>query len=288
VIEAAHSLFGITAKTVRQKNWVHVYFTAPFHLTRGKKHPITTWFEKLRIERVRSYKKQVPEAIFGCSKARSALFLRHLWSTDGNISKKVMPRRKPSVSIYYASSSKKLAEQVGHLLLRLNIRSTMRTVPSAKGYRTMYHVCVEGTPNQLQFLETVGIADERAHYIQHYIRTLKAIEPNTNIDTIPREAWRLVIAPAKEAENLSWRDVAHKLDIAYNGSALMQTGIGRDRLATIGTLLASKTCLELATSDAKLNILIKKVRLIKDIIKLILIKVRYSNKADRIRNRYLD
>lgn len=249
VTEVAYTLFQITARAVQQKNWMHIYFPSPYHLTHGKKHPITLWYEKLGIERVRSYEKRVPEAIFGCSKARIALFLQHLWSTDGNVSKKLLPGRKPSVSIYYASSSKTLAEQVAHLLLRLDVASTVRKAPSSHGYRMMYHVNVEESTNQIRFLQDIGIADERSLHVPHYIKTLQVIEPNTNVDAIPREAWRLVVTPAKEAQNMSWRDVARGLDIAYNGSALMQNGIGRERLATIGTLLASKMCAELATSD---------------------------------------
>jgi replicative DNA helicase len=113
----------------------------------------------------------------------------------------------------------------------------------------MYHVAVEGTPMQLRFLETVGIADERARFIPRYLKALHAIEPNTNTDSIPREAWRLVIEPAKTHAELSWRDLSEKLGVAYNGTAMQKTGIGRARLQTIATLLDDPRVLSLATSD---------------------------------------
>jgi replicative DNA helicase len=113
----------------------------------------------------------------------------------------------------------------------------------------MYHVAVQGAPMQRLFLETVGIADERAAQIPRYVRELEAIAPNTNVDAVPRAAWRLVVRPALEAADLSWRALADGLGVAYNGTAIQKTGIGRERLATIGTLLKSKDLVSLATSD---------------------------------------
>jgi len=249
VIRAAKELFTINAQVVRQKNWVHVYLPSPHRLTHGVYHPVTNWYKKLGIERVRSYEKRIPDAIFACDQKGIALFLKHLWSTDGNISVKRIPGRNESVSIYYASSSKRLASQVSHLLLRLGIRSSIRRHTSVKGYRDMCHVYVESAPDQLSFLQMIGIADERAVHIPAHVARLRAIVHNTNNDVVPREAWRLVITPAKDEHDMSWRDVAQSMGIAYNGSALMKNSIGRGRLATIAKILESQTCLELATSD---------------------------------------
>lgn len=249
VIRAAKELFNIDAKVVRQENWVHVYFTSPHRLARGTYHPITNWFNRLGIERVRSYEKRIPDDVFACGQKGIALFLKHLWSTDGNISVKRIRDRSESVSIYYASSSKKLISQVAHLLLRLGIRSSIRRVPSNKGYRDMYHLYVESAPDQLSFLETIGIADERVAHIPAHTARLRKIVHNTNNDVVPREAWRLVVAPAKDKRDMSWRDVARDMGVAYNGTALVKNGIGRARLATIAKILESEKCLELATSD---------------------------------------
>ncbi|MCB0629454.1 MAG: replicative DNA helicase, partial [Lewinella sp.] len=64
VCEKADQLFGIKAKVVAQENWWHAYLSSPFHLTHGKKHPITDWYESLGIPRVRSFNKQIPSSVF--------------------------------------------------------------------------------------------------------------------------------------------------------------------------------------------------------------------------------
>ncbi|MEL6721276.1 MAG: replicative DNA helicase, partial [Bacteroidota bacterium] len=128
VNETAKSLFKIDAKIVQQENWWHTYLKCPYHLTHGRKHPITHWYDELGIERVRSYKKQIPKGVFMCKDENIALFLKHLWATDGNVSWKILKNRKKAAAIYYASTSKKMVQQIQHLLLRLNIKSTIRTV----------------------------------------------------------------------------------------------------------------------------------------------------------------
>ena len=249
VASAARSLFGINGRLVSQKNWFHLYLSSPIRLARGKKHPITAWFEKLQISRVRSYEKRIPAAVMECDEEHIALFLRHLWSTDGNLSWKRLNGRKPAAAIYYASSSQVLARQVQHLLLRLGMRSALRVSKSAKGYRAMYHVVVESAPEQLFFLKKVGIADEREEIVPILIKALEEIMPNTNVDGIPKEAWHFIVRPEKDRLGWSWRKFQAELGTVYNGSALMATGISRTRMAAIGALLKSESCVELATSD---------------------------------------
>ncbi|HXF29696.1 MAG TPA: DnaB-like helicase C-terminal domain-containing protein, partial [Chlamydiales bacterium] len=96
VAQAAKKLFSIEPRYVKQKNWYHIYLPSPYRLTHKKKHPITLWFEKLGLQRVRSYEKKLPEALFEQDNDHIALFLKHLWSTDGNLSKTVMKGRQPA------------------------------------------------------------------------------------------------------------------------------------------------------------------------------------------------
>ncbi len=249
VIKAAQELFNIKGRVVKQENWCHVYLPSPYRLGRSKLHPITEWFSKLGIDRVRSYEKRIPDAVFKCSDAEISYFLKHLWSTDGNLSYKKLKGRKTAAAIYYASSSYELARQVCHLLLRLGIQSRLRKSGSKKGYRMMYHVNVEGSVQQLKFLKLVGINDERKKIIPDLVEKLEQIVPNTNVDVIPKEAWRLVINEEKAKNGMSWRTLSKEMGIAYNGTALQKNGIGRDRMETIATILKSPLCMELATSS---------------------------------------
>jgi len=227
---AAKNLFGIEARIVPQENWWHTYLPSPYRTTHGKLHPITIWYKNLGLERVRSYEKQLPNVIFQCEDNKISLFLHHLWATDGNVSWKKTAGRKPSGAIYYASSSRILAEQVQHLLLRLGIISTT-TVSIQKGgkYRDNYHVHVQGAENQLLFLNIVGCFGERGNIIPELIAALEIIDSNPNTDVLPKEAWDLIIYPAMQRQGLSYRNLFDSLNQSYAGS-IKRNGISKERL----------------------------------------------------------
>lgn len=240
VKKSAKKLFNIESRLVRQKNWYHLYLTSPYKLTHGKKHPITKWFEKLKMDRVRSYEKLVPESVFKCSDKYIALFLRHLWSTDGNISWKKIKNRSLAGNIYYSTSSEKLGKQVQHLLLRLGIQSTLKDVPSNKGYRMMYHIYVQGVENQKLFLENVSSVGERGKIGKDIYKEIKAIKSNPNTGMLPKETWDTWIKPAKEKAGISWRDFSKRIQTSYCGTSIFKSGIGKERMERICTALKTK------------------------------------------------
>jgi replicative DNA helicase len=249
VARVSASLFGINSRIVKQKNWFHVYLPSPTHLTHRKHHPITNWFNGLGIDRARSFEKKIPLAVFESSQEKIALFLRHLWATDGNISVKKLKGRKDAGSIYYSSSSSVLVKQTQHLLTQIGIQSKISIVPSSKGYRDMYHLSVYGTPNQQLFLHNVGCAGKRGHIIPSLQQQLNQISPNPNVDIIPKEAWKTVVKKAKEEFRLSWREVCSGLNTAYCGTTLYKSGISRQRMHSLHKILPSKEVLNLAESD---------------------------------------
>ncbi len=250
--EAAKALFDINARLVKQENWWHSYLPSPYHLGHGKKHPITLWYRKLGIASERSYKKVIPKAIFQSSILDIALFLKHLWATDGNISFTNLAGRKLAGAIYYASTSKTLAEQVQHLLLRLGILSTLREVAqhrAGKTYRPNYHVSVQGSIMQIRFLELVGCHGKRGEIIPDMLVALRQIEANPNTDIIPKDIWHSYIKQAKLEADISWRGVSEKMEVSYNGTALFKAGLSRARLMKIADILTSQSLASLAQSD---------------------------------------
>jgi len=176
------------------------------------------------------------------------LFLHHLWATDGNVSWKKLPGRKPVATIYYATTSRALADDVQHLLLRLGIWSTVRTSTKA-GYRPNYQVHVQSTPVQQRFLELVGCYGERGAIVPALKKALAEVAPLPNTDTIPREIWDLVVKPERAGRGISHRDLASLMKTSYNGSALTATGVSRTRLAKLATALGSERLTHLAESD---------------------------------------
>src|SRR5207302_10406401 len=101
--------------------WIQVYIASTQHLTRRVRAPVRMWLEALEVFGLRSYEKRVPAKVFNQSPAGIAIFLRHLWSTDGC----VRLNRDHYAAIYYASSSVQLAIDVQSLLLRIGINATL-------------------------------------------------------------------------------------------------------------------------------------------------------------------
>lgn len=249
VSETSRRLFNIQSRIVKQKNWHHVYLPSPSHTTKGRYHPITTWFQQLGIERCRSYEKRIPKHFLAMGTDDTALFLKHLWGTDGNISLKTTPGRRASAAIYYASSSQLLATQVQHMLLRVGIQSTLKHHPSKLGYRSMHHVHIQGTPNQIAFLQTVGSSGKRGSLGKELLHKLREIDPNPNCDVIPKEAWQQFVEPAKNNLGIGWREVTDRLQMSYCGSTLFKHGISRSRMHRLHQALNDNCLLTLAQSD---------------------------------------
>lgn len=248
VAKTAKWLFNIKPRVVRQKNWFHLYLPSPYPLTRGRHHPIVRWYNLLGLEKSRSYEKKLPPALFRCSNKDIQIFLHHLWATDGNISYKIIPGRKPSGAIYYATTSEALAEGVQHLLLRLGIHSTLRIVKQGR-YRDMFQIHIQGKEMQMRFCMYVGSYGNRGHIIPELIRSLENIQGNVNLDIIPREIWRADIAFEKNSRDMSWREFAEGMEQSYQGSALFQSGISRERMSRIATAIRSEHLMMIAESD---------------------------------------
>ncbi|MEO1712321.1 MAG: DnaB-like helicase C-terminal domain-containing protein, partial [Bacteroidota bacterium] len=247
VNEKAEVLFGIQGNVVPQKTWFHTYLRSPRPLSRGNYHPISNWYERLQLPRVRSYAKFIPGGVFRCDDERVALFLRHLWATDGNVSWKKLAGGAPAGAIYYASSSPKLARQVQHLLLRLNILSKVTKVKQGK-YRPNYHVLIHGAEQQIRFLKTVGCYGRRGEIIPELLAALEDIQTNTNTDIIPKETWRLKVEPIMRAKGFSWRSFFTKMGKSYS-SSIHKNGISRPRLAEVNEHLQAEELEQLAASD---------------------------------------
>ena len=124
VEDTARRLFGIeTTGDLRGRTW-QMWLPSPHRLTHGVHHPVRNWLEPHGLWGSRAWTKHVPSEILGLPKDQVALFLHHLWATDGSITV-TRNVRGQFVRTYYASTSEQLAHDVQTLLLRLDIRSTI-------------------------------------------------------------------------------------------------------------------------------------------------------------------
>ena len=240
-VEDAARRFGITPRRVEQGTWQHVYLPSPQKLARGRRNPIAAWLDQWQLYGKRSHEKFVPPPVFALDDDQVGLFLRHLWATDGCVGWWGQGR------IYYASTSRRLIDDVQLLLLRLGIRSTIRTVKGSPG-RPGYQLQVDGRDDQMAFLDAVGVVGHRSEGANELRLRLEGIRANTNVDTIPKEVWARVREGLAD-RGISTRDFATRLETAYCGSALYKRAPSRRRLARIADIVDDDVVRALATSD---------------------------------------
>jgi len=246
----AAELFGdeISPRIKRERTWYQVYLSSNRHHTHNIKSPVTEWLEDLGVFGLRSHEKRIPNKVFEQPAPKIAIFLRHLWVTDGCIH--FSQGKKHYANVYYATSSERLAQGVHSLLLRLgiNARLVLRR-QNGKG-RDQFHVIVSGKSDLECFINVVGTvgAYKTGHltaikeYLAHRIE-------NTNRDVIPRDIWRLYAVPAMQKEGLTTRQMQAELGNAYCGTGLYKQNLSRERTARLATVVNSPEIKRLAQSN---------------------------------------
>jgi replicative DNA helicase len=241
---AAAGEFGITPRRVAQQTWWHVYLPAPAHCTHGRGNPIHDWFRELGIEYLGAHEKRLPGALYAASDEEICLFLKHLWATDGCI---WLPRTNSTAKVYYATSSRALADGVGHLLARLGIVARIRQVEKA-GYAPGYQVIVADGPSLRTFCTRVGAHGRRGETARELGTVLADRATNTNVDTLPIDVWNLVKSERVRV-GLSERQFQAAIGTNYCGSALYKSCPSRERLMRCAQALDSEALREIASSD---------------------------------------
>jgi replicative DNA helicase len=241
---AAAAEFGIAPRRVEQQTWWHVYLPAPAHCTHGRGNPIHDWFRELGIEYRGAHDKRLPSALLAASDEEICLFLKHLWATDGCV---WLSRANSAAKVYYASSSRELADGVAHLLARLGIVARIRQVEKA-GYAPCYHVIVADGPSMRAFCARVGVHGRRGETASELGALLADRSANTNVDTVPLGVWELVKSERVRA-GLTDRQFQAAIGTNYCGTALYKSCPSRERLMRCADALDSETLREIASSD---------------------------------------
>lgn len=156
---------------------------------RYKKSSIVKWLIELGCQGKKAKEKDIPQQIFRLNKKQLSLFLNRLFSCDGSIYK-----HKASKSyvwqISYSSSSKTLARQVQHLLLRFGILSRLRTkkVKYRNDYLKSYEL-VLNPPNVIKFIQDIGFFGNKKNRESKAVEEIAKKIRNPNVDTVPRDIW---------------------------------------------------------------------------------------------------
>ncbi|TCC54111.1 replicative DNA helicase [Kribbella capetownensis] len=246
VAEAAHRRFGITA--IRDEyaaaRVTTLRLPAPYRLARGKRNPIAAWLDGLGLFGLRSHEKFIPAGIFGLPKEQIAHFIRHLWATDGSV------RWRPEINagqIYYASTSRRMVDDIARLLLRFNIFARVSTVRK-NGYRDCYQLHIYGSENQLRFIDEIGVHGQRGDACKEVRTNLRSVALAPKLDTVPIEVWDQVKSVMAERAVMQ-RELAAALGNHGAGSRLFAGAPTRGRLRDVAEILDSSDLELLATND---------------------------------------
>ncbi len=166
-----------------------------------EKSEAVEWLGTLGLKGKKATEKYFPEFVFRLPNKELALLLGKMFQGDGCINTKRDPQ------IFYATSSKRLAQELQHLLLRFGILSTIHTkhFKYRNGIKIGYTVTVSRYNNIRKFIDAFGkhFVGQKARAVKEIERThpimngsLKPWVARGSFDTIPVS---LILAPAREA-----------------------------------------------------------------------------------------
>ncbi|WSS10278.1 replicative DNA helicase [Microbispora sp. NBC_01189] len=246
VAASAAARFGITAVAdeYAAARCTTLRLPAPHRIARGRRNPIAEWLDEHGLFGCRSHEKFIPQGLFSLPKRQIALFLRHLWATDGCV---WWDEKAGQARIYYASTSRQLVDGVARLLLRFNVMTRVKEVRKGD-YRPGYQLFIYGAENQLRFIDEIGVHGARGEMAALCRENLKGKSGNTNLDTVPKEVWDRVRNVLVE-RSLTQRDFTAALGSRYCGTALFKSAPSRERLARVAGILDDVDLEILATND---------------------------------------
>jgi replicative DNA helicase len=217
---------------------------APYRLARGRRNPIAEWLDDFGLFGARSHEKFVPSSVFHLPKEQISLFLRHLWATDGSVTVHANGR---GGRIYYASTSRRLVDDLSRLLLRFGISTRIRTTRKA-GYRDGYTLDISGVDDQRRFLQEIGVHGARGVAAERLLAIVRAARGNPNVDTVPRQVWDDVRRLLVE-RGVTHREFAAATGTQFCGSTLWKHAPSRQRLGRIAEVLQSEDLEIMAVND---------------------------------------
>lgn len=249
VADLALRVFGneVKPRIKQERTWYQVYLSSMRHHTHGVRSAVTEWLQDLGVWGLRSYQKRIPDRVFTQPASSIGLFLRHLWSTDGCIQ---FLGKSHYPGIYYATSSRDLADGVQSLLLRLGINATLsRRAQTGKG-RDQYHVIISGKPDIERFISLVGaLGTQRTLHLNQIAESLQLSKAKTYRDVIPSKVWPTLILPSLGDHRLSSALRAELFGGRWSITRLQTRNLTRERAARIASAIRLQALSLLASSD---------------------------------------
>jgi replicative DNA helicase len=211
-------------------------------LAAGSANPVAQWLDQWSLLGRSTHETFVPAPVFSLTDDQVALFLGHLWATNGCIG------WWGQGHVSFTTPSRNLADDVQMLLLRLGIRSSCRRVRGAPG-RPGHQLQVVGHANQVRFLDTVPMVGQRAAAatsLRSRLGEVPAGDDRRDSDTVPAEVWGRV-RQAMAEKGVSSRDLTEALGTVDFG--LYRNAPSRQRLRQVASLVDDRVVRALASSD---------------------------------------
>ena len=255
-------LFKNTKATVnRSKSAVSVYAG---RTDLKKNSEAVEWIKSLGIHNVRAVNKKLPDLSFCLNKNQLSLLIGKMFQGDGCIDVK---RKYPQ--IFYATSSKILVRQLQHLLLRLDILSTIhvKKFRYREQIKIGYTLTVNRYNNILNFEKGPGrylIGQKRKNILnavkKHPILNgaISTCAARGTKDVIPTDVQKIIVQAVKE-KGFSLKEFCQKNKLAYRlmFAEKRKRGYTRELVSKIGQILKNEDLLSIANSDIYWDEIIK-------------------------------
>ncbi|OGH64139.1 MAG: hypothetical protein A2821_02535 [Candidatus Magasanikbacteria bacterium RIFCSPHIGHO2_01_FULL_41_23] len=213
------------------------------------------WLKELGLYNKKATEKFIPEFIFKLSPEKIAVLVGSMWQGDGCV------HDDKNGQIYYATSSEKLAQQMQHLLLRLDILSTIYTKKFTyrNGLKIGYTINISRYNNLANFAHTVGqhLLPNKKIILNNIIKKNKILNGTLHTgvargskDVVPAQILELIRKELGQ-KGITIKTISQELKIAerlfYQDTK--RKGYLRETVGKIGIYLKSTKLLQEARSE---------------------------------------
>ncbi len=244
-VQAANSFENVQCTTAMHKGTYSIYAA---RADKKFEPGIFAWARELDMLGKNARTKEIPASAFELTNRQVGLMISRMWDGDGHVD--VRGR-----SLYYATASQRMAQQLQHLLLRFGIISRLRTVefPYKEG-RVGYQVFVTGYENINTFKEQIGcysVSQKRRQALDELTISVPPVAVGTK-DIVPTSV-KEYIRTAKDSSSLTWKEISVVTGIAPREfsptNSAGKVGFGRTTLQRLGNYFDDPNIKRYAESD---------------------------------------